>query len=246
MERTNVWPELTIQCDPQQIILSWPDRMWTAGSSLLGGGNRRSRHIVNRCVDGSYNPSNPESEMRRYIRSLGLAINETTTMMTAVDLRDTVGVQVQHHDFAIFAAVTVGVRNAARSGQRYSPLYPAYHPGTINMAIVFDAAITPAALLNTYITATEAKVAALQDERIVDQCGLVATGTTTDAIVVASTNRARGANTHRYMGISTEIGNALGRAIYMATRRGIALYQLRRPQYAYGPSDSTQTTPPLS
>lgn len=63
----------------------------------------------------------------------------------------------------------------------------------------------------TVITKPEAKVAALQDEGVSDQKGLTATGTTTDAVIAAAMLKEDYSVTHQYMGVRTQIGNALGR-----------------------------------
>ncbi|WP_274648810.1 adenosylcobinamide amidohydrolase [Paenibacillus humicola] len=222
-------PGTTLIWDERHIVLSSAAPMLTANSSLLAGGFHRCRHIVNRHVDSTYNPDDPDLEMRSYIRSLLLPVDATAGMMTAVDLRDAVAIRAEHRDFRMLVLATVGVSNAARSGIRCTPLFPAYHPGTINTVVLFDASVTEGAMLNAFITSTEAKAAALQDEGVEDAAGRRATGTTTDAIVTASIQDAEYGVTHRYMGVSTEIGNALGQAVYEAIRYGLQLYRRRSP-----------------
>jgi adenosylcobinamide hydrolase len=228
-ERSEALPGTTLIWDERHIVLSSATPLLTANSSLLAGGFHRCLHIVNRHVDSTYNPDDPDKEMRSYIRSLLLPLASTAGMMTAVDLSDAVAIRVEHRDFRIFVLATVGVSNASRSGIRYKPLFSAYHPGTINTIILLDSSVTEGAMLNAFITATEAKVAALQDEGVEDASGRSATGTTTDAIVVASVQETEYGVTHRYMGVSTEIGNSLGQAVYEAIRYGTQLYRRRSP-----------------
>lgn len=216
----------TLQWSERHVLLSSAEPMLTANTSIFGGGVRWCSHLVNRHVDTSYDAADPEKEMERYIRSIELPVDNTAGMITAVDLRDAVGIQAAHRDFELFVLATVGVRNAARAGERYDPLFPAYHPGTINLMIVFDAMVTEAALLNAIITATEAKAAALQKEGVADPIGRSATGTTTDAILAASMQNTTYGVKHAYMGVSTEIGNALGQAVYEAVRQGVIYYQM--------------------
>lgn len=213
--------------DEHHIVLSSPEPLLTANTSLFAGGLLSCRHLLNRHVDSSYHPKDPEVEMGEYIRSIRLAPESTAGMMTAVDLRDAVGIAAEHRDFRMFVLATVGVRNASRGGVRYDTLFPAYHPGTINLMLLMDTSVTPGALLNAIVTATEAKAAALQDEKVEDSDGRPATGTTTDAVLAAATQSAAYGVTHRYMGVSTEIGSALGQAVYEAVRYGTRLYRAR-------------------
>lgn len=226
-DRPEALPGTTLIWEERHIVLSSATPLLTANSSLLAGGFRGCQHIVNRHVDSTYNPNDPEKEMRSYLQSILLPLGSTVGMMTAVDLRDAVAIRAEHRDFRMFVLVTVGVSNASRSGLLYERLFPAYHPGTINTIILLDASVTEGAILNAFITATEAKVAALQDEGIKDASGRSATGTTTDAIVVASVQESAYGVTHRYMGVSTEIGNSLGQAVYGAIRFGTQLYRRR-------------------
>ena len=75
--------------------------------------------------------------------------------------------------------------------------------------------MTAAAMVNAVITATEAKAAALQDLGIVDPLhNAAATGTTTDAIVIAVSQSDRYGVRHAYAGSATTIGSAIGKAVY--------------------------------
>jgi adenosylcobinamide amidohydrolase len=63
-------------------------------------------------------------------------------------------------------------------------------PGTINIMVIIDGNPTESCLVNTVLTATEAKTAAMWELDIRSRySGDVATGTITDAIIVAKTNR---------------------------------------------------------
>ncbi len=70
-------------------------------------------------------------------------------------------------------------------------------------------------MVNALMTAVEAKAAALQDVGLRDpDNGLIATGTTTDAIVLGvSGNSAYGA-VHEYAGTATTVGAAIGKLVY--------------------------------
>ncbi|MFD2875687.1 adenosylcobinamide amidohydrolase [Paenibacillus rhizoplanae] len=110
--------------------------------------------------------------------------------------------------------MTAAAGNAARAGSQRSVL-AAYRPGTINIMLGIDGWLSQSAMVNAVMTATEAKAAALADLGIKDsENGLSATGTTTDAMVVAVSGSRRYAAEHVYAGTATDLGGAIGRLVY--------------------------------
>ena len=97
---------------------------------------------------------------------------------------------------------------------------------TINMIVVVDADPEPAALVNAATTATEVKGLALRDAGIRTADGLPASGTSTDAVVIAATGRGGRA---RYGGPASPLGWAVARAVRGALDRGIREWQERHP-----------------
>lgn len=70
-------------------------------------------------------------------------------------------------------------------------------------------------LINALMTATEAKAAALQDYGLRDSDnGLIATGTSTDAIILGVSGSSAYGAIHEYAGTATELGAAIGRLVY--------------------------------
>ncbi|PQP82769.1 hypothetical protein C0Q44_15365 [Paenibacillus sp. PCH8] len=91
-----------------------------------------------------------------------------------------------------------------------------YIPGTINVMLWMNGRMTSGAMVNAIQTAVEAKAAALADFGVADsENGLTATGTTTDAIVLA----VRQATDEQkpliaYAGTATVMGAAISRLVY--------------------------------
>ncbi|MFB7817259.1 adenosylcobinamide amidohydrolase [Paenibacillus chitinolyticus] len=121
---------------------------------------------------------------------------------------------------AVSAWVTVGYSNMARAG-RGLPV-SALFPGTINIIVAVEGELTDEAMVNAVITATEAKAAALQDLGVALEDGSGATGTTTDAVLIASTQRGR---LHRYAGTATYLGHMIGRSVYEAAMQSGMAYK---------------------
>ncbi|CAI6082489.1 hypothetical protein PAECIP112173_03581 [Paenibacillus sp. JJ-100] len=88
-----------------------------------------------------------------------------------------------------------------------------YVPGTINIMLWFNGQMTPGAMVNALQTAVEAKTAALADAGVADaENGLSATGTTTDAMVLAVRQDEHETKPlHTYAGTATALGAVIGR-----------------------------------
>lgn len=105
--------------------------------------------------------------------------------------------------------VTLGLSNAERVGHRV--IHPAGHWGTINIAVRVNCGLTRAGLIEAISIATQARTAAVMDLDLMLPTGR-ATGTGTDCIAVAARP-----GPALYAGLHTDIGEALGAAVYKAT-----------------------------
>ena len=128
---------------------------------------------------------------------------------------------VRHHHLAYASSgtvkagclATVGLGNAARVGA--API-AGTTLGTVNLLAHVDRALSPAALIEAVSIATEARTAAIIDLDLrLD--GKPVTGTGTDCIVVAAPC---GGEAERFAGLHTDIGTAVGHAVYAAVREG--------------------------
>jgi iron complex transport system ATP-binding protein len=87
------------------------------------------------------------------------------------------------------------------------------------MILLIDACLTPAAMVNAVITATEVKTQVLLARGVRTPEDYAATGTSTDAIVVAST----GSGTLlAYAGSVTLVGWLIGRCVRTALEEALA------------------------
>ena len=92
-----------------------------------------------------------------------------------------------------------------------------WSPSTINTIVVVDAAPEPAALVNAVITVTEVKALALRAAGLATADG-PASGTSTDAVVIAATGRGRAG---RFAGPVSELGWVIARAARQALTAGV-------------------------
>jgi len=129
-------------------------------------------------------------------------------------------------DLAVAAVVSVGLSNTSAAG--VTPPIPleadgtgpagAATPrqGTINIVLLVDGALTPAAMVNAVITVTEAKTMTLTAWDVKTPEGEAASGTSTDTVVVACTGRGEDLC---YAGPATPVGWLAARAVRAAMDR---------------------------
>ncbi len=173
-------------------------RFRVVSSAPWNGGFGRARAIVNVHVPKSYDEPVP-AFFRRFQRRTGE--RSLVGLLTAVDLR-AVSVRSSRYGTAI---VTAGVSNAA-------------HVGTINVILVVGGRAEPSGLVEAVKVVTEAKVAALR--RLDVRAGRhPATGTTTDAVVIACEDRGPA---WEYCGGATARGRAFGAMVGAAVIESLA------------------------
>ena len=194
-------------------------------SAIVGGGTRWATTFVNRHVSLDYRCDDAEQEMIKFLRQQGFDEQWTVGMMTAVDVRD-VAFASAYEPVRLFVAVTAGVGNAVDSANAWRRTDVIASPGTINTFVFIDAHLSEAAFVQALMTATEAKAKALYDKQVVDpQTNTIATGTSTDCIVIAASQQGV---RYEYAGTITPIGKQLARAVYEATQTAIDRYRKRK------------------
>lgn len=191
-----------------------PDRMYALSSAVHPGGFSYAEKIINWKVPLTYQCDDPAQDIVRLCGQWGCDHQHMIGLITAAKLTHASITELEGDRFNLLCCTTVGTRNAARAGLTRNT-FSAYKPGTINTIILIDGQMTEAAMVNAIITATEAKTAALQQLGIVERAnGQSATGTTTDAIVIAVTQHAHWNAVHAYAGAATTIGCSIGEAVY--------------------------------
>lgn len=183
----------------------------TLSSSFHGGGFRRVRHILNANVPVDYGSDDPASDLERIASQCNIT-GPFIGLLTAVPLHKARLALVEDNGVRVGVLATAGIGNATSAG--ISAPYKAT-PGTINLIVLVDAALTRAAMVNAIITATEAKTATLTDMAIRTPDGALATGTSTDTVTVATTRRGA---PHPYAGPATVPGWLIAKAVRQAVR----------------------------
>lgn len=206
-------PGLTLRADADCVHLAAQRPLWTLSSALVGGGFGWRRHFCNFHVDKAYDGRAPAADLASWLAARSLPEAESLAMMTAVRLEH---LRVEAGKGAL-VAVTAGAGNAVDIA---APLAGDPRPvGTINTLVFLDAHLTDGALVNACLSASEAKVRALQSLEVRDPyTGTPASGTSTDCLAVAATQRGAA---QPYAGSGTRLGRELGQAVFRATREAL-------------------------
>lgn len=142
-------------------------------------------------------------------------------MMTAVDMKYALCRFFEEGDTSILLLVTAGLGNAVDVTRSHAYFYKPVN-GTINIFIFINGVLTDEALIQGLCCAVETKVKVLSELSIKDpNSGTVATGTSTDSICIASTQKGE---FHEYGGSITKLGSFLGKALYETLTDAVMQY----------------------
>jgi adenosylcobinamide amidohydrolase len=183
-------------------------------SAVVGGDLDVTRHVVNMHVPRGYGSPDPGADLRVFARRLGI-VEPFVGLMTAAWTDEARVAWGEADGVRVGAVATVGL-GVTESAGRTAPAV--WQPSTINVVVLLDATLERAAAVNGVITATEAKVGALIEAGIRTAEGDPATGTVTDAVVVAWTDRGPRVP---YLGPATVAGWCLACAVRQAVRGGL-------------------------
>ncbi|MFX3635556.1 MAG: adenosylcobinamide amidohydrolase [Candidatus Pristimantibacillus sp.] len=213
--RSRLWEGVQFKLlDSSRIETFSPIRLRTLSNAVHLGGFAEAHRIVNWKVPIPYDCDDPVGDVDTQFRQWEYEPARTVGLLTAAKLTHASIVEVEGDRFTLLCCTTSGTGNAARAGMPRET-FSAYTAGTINTILLVDGQMTDSAMVNAIITASEAKAAALQDLKIVDfENGNIATGTTTDAVVIGVSQNEQYGALHAYAGTATTIGNAIGQLVY--------------------------------
>ncbi len=211
----------------EMMTLLAPFPLRTMSSGVVGSGTGWYSTFVNRHVDKSYNCPNHQEEMRAFLEDHSIDPIETVGMMTAVQLEDVSYRLIEHEEVSVFIVVTAGGGNAVDASRSkdhdFNPM-----PGTINTWIFVNGTLTDEAFIQCIMTATETKAKVMQDLEIKDSLtGTIATGTPTDSILIAATQRG---SHHAFAGTITTIGKLVSEGVYTCTIDALRKHEKRAHQ----------------
>ncbi len=196
----------------------------TISNGVIGEGIQWLKHFCNFHVEKHYNGSDPKKDLQNWMNKYEIPSEQAVGMMTAVNLEDLVIAKKQIEGVQLMVVVTAGTGNAIDISNGVLSESNA-QVGTINTMVFVNAHFTDGALVNGFMSATEAKVKALQDLNIKDpETNTLATGTSTDALLLAVTQQGEKTS---YSGSGTIVGKAIGQTVYKATQEALQKYFIR-------------------
>jgi iron complex transport system ATP-binding protein len=202
------------------ITVSFEYPLRILSSALFRGGMTRSSTIVNLKVHDPEKKAkilqqNPDALIGEFIQKENLN-KDAVGLVTSADIKYAQFICSYEKDTAVLAIVTSGLSNAVNVAEHTETAFtgePFHKPGTINIIVITNAYLLDECMVSSVVTATEAKTAALLEQKVKSVVtGTQATGTGTDSIVVVSGNGVR----IRYAGGHTLFGQLLGDAVYRA------------------------------
>lgn len=216
-----------ITATDRHVHIALSGRWNVLSSAVLNGGLVHAAHLLNLRVDGNDTAQAPEITLERYSREQRWD-GPVVGMMTAASMQS-LAVDSMHRDGVhVTAVVTSGLDNAKRIGEAaewpfFDQTAPAPH--TINIQVLTTAELAPAAMAESLLMITEAKVAVLQNLNIPSTAGpLPATGTGTDSVAVATRI---GGHPVRYAGKHVLMGEMLGQTVISALTRSLQWYDVK-------------------
>jgi adenosylcobinamide hydrolase len=214
-------PGVTVTIGPRAVRISSEVPLSLLSSAVVEGGSRELHEILNVHVSDQYDGERPEDDLAAAAAELGVR-EAFVGLMTAASTEHARCATGSLGDLTVAAVVSVGLSNTSSAG--VTPPFgagpaddaAAPGPGTINVILLVDAVLSPAAMVNAVITVTEAKTMTLAEWSVTTPDGLPASGTSTDTVVVACTGRGEEV---RYAGPATPVGWLAARTVRAAITR---------------------------
>ena len=190
-----------------------------------GGGIKESRVILNIEVPKDYGDINlhmdPEALIVASARKLDLK-DDFMAMITAASVENFALVSKLQDDIGVSVIATAADKTGHtcdRAESAGEEINVKVEEGTINVIVVIDGNPTDSCLVSSIITATEAKTAAMLELDIRSRySGAAATGTITDALVVAETGCG---NPILFGGPASKLGQLIGFCTKQAVKEAI-------------------------
>jgi adenosylcobinamide hydrolase len=216
------------------IVIRFPGKRNCVSTSWLNGGYREDLTAVfnhqiplNACEACHLPGGNVKTYLEEVACSLSLDPKTASGLMTRADMRNAAFVAESFRDLSVSAIVTGGIDvNGGRAGDPAAYYETDGHcepvGGTINIILIINADLPEYAIMKAFMTATEAKAAALQQVMARSRYSTgIATGSGTDmiAIIVDPTAKLRISNAGKH----SKLGEMIGRSVIRATLLALEL-----------------------
>jgi len=204
--------EVTI--DREAVVVAAREPLTILSSAFVRGGFTTARAIVNLHVRKNIPEAETDGILPRFTERRGIP-GPWVGLLTSAWTEKATFAEVSASGLTALAVTTVGLSNRIAAGQ--TPVAE-WAPSTINTIVVVDGAPEAAALVNAVMTVTEVKTSVLAAVDLRCEDGLLASGTSTDAVVIAATGRGPHC---RFGGPISDLGWVVARAAREALETGV-------------------------
>ena len=215
-------PGVSLTMDNDTFWMVSESPLQVLSSSVIGGDMKETKHIMSVRVPDD--PEQREFALRRpraFLRERSQALGNQEPVVGLITTLDHERLEIATHsdgNITVAALATVGLSHLSAPG-RHNVVYTGEdRAGTINLVVLADAQLSTEAEVRAATLATEAKTLALFEAGVKTSDGTVATGTSMDTIIIASTGRGP---FFRYSGSSTLLGHLIGQAVYDVVAAGV-------------------------
>jgi iron complex transport system ATP-binding protein len=213
---------LKVTVDREAVVVTSREPLMVLSSAFVGGGLTTARAIVNLHVRKNIAEAETDGLLPRFVERRELC-GPWVGLLTSAWTEKAVVAEAAGSGLTALAIVTVGLSNRIAAGQ--TPL-GVWAPSTINSIVVVNGAPEAAALVNAAMTVTEVKTVRLASVELRCDDGRLASGTSTDAVVVAATGRGPRC---RFGGPVSDFGWVVARAAHEALDAGIRRWIAEHP-----------------
>lgn len=210
-----------LESEPPLLIVRFQEPQNLLGWSITKPGFASAREIVWLEVRDDDLPLHidPLAFLRQKLSSCDLA--DAAAFMTSRDIRRHHVAQSRVGGVVATCVTTVGLSNGERIGFRRKESVSTV--GTINTLAHLSCSLSTGAFVEAVSIATEARTAAILETSHLRE-GPRVTGTGTDCIIIAAP---KGEREESRAGLHTDLGQAIGSAVYEATYEGAEAWSTR-------------------
>ena len=203
-----------VAIDREAVVVTAREPLTIVSSAFVGGGFAAARTIVNLHVRKNIREAETDGLLPGFVERREIP-GPWIGLLTSAWTEKAVVAESAGAGMTALAVVTVGLSNRITAGR--TPV-GAWAPTTINAILVVDGDPETAALVNAVMTVTEVKTSLLASVDLRCDDGRAASGTSTDAVVVAATGRGPRC---RFGGPISDLGWVVARAAHDALEAGI-------------------------
>lgn len=205
------------------LMINSQTNLTTVSSAYYNGGLTKTKTILNIQVPADFDQKLLHEDPLILIKQAKeqLQLNDDfVAMLTLVDIDKMDFASGRVGDVSVNVVSTGGCTHPESAGEKIDSTVKT---GTINTFVLLDGNPSGGALMNLFLTATEAKVAAVQDLDVRSRyTGVAATGTVTDSLLVAFSGKGEQFD---YGSPASSVGQLVAQCVRKSVRQAILNYE---------------------